>query len=108
MEQLAKILYLRYMEGMKEVLNLGEFKIGDRNSSDYKYFKRVVMDQFYAPMVDFFEDLVRAGVLSRCPCGTNVRRGYKEDCKLCNGAGYVHSESFQEWLKKPVDEEQQA
>ena len=97
--QLAKSIYLRNMEAMKQVLDLGEFKLGGRDAIDYKYFKRVVMDQFYVPMVDIFMALAKKGILSKCGCGTTVRRGYK-DCSLCSGAGFCNSDSFNEWVQE--------
>jgi hypothetical protein len=86
-EQVARVIYFRFMSAMKEVLKLGEFKIGDKSSADYAYFKRIVMDQYYAPLLDLFGLLQSKGLLERCPCGTNARRGYK-NCEWCNGAGF--------------------
>jgi hypothetical protein len=95
--QLAKAIYLRNMSGMKEILNMGEFRIGDRKSKEYKFFKKVVMDEFYNAMSDLFSALEEKGVLAKCPCGTSIRQGYKP-CALCNGAGYCSTEEFRDWL----------
>jgi hypothetical protein len=95
--QIAKSIYLKNMAGMKSILNMGEVKFGDRNSSGYKFFKKVVMDEIYNSMSAFFEEMEDAGVLSRCPCGTTIREGYKK-CSLCNGAGYCNSELFNEFI----------
>ena len=40
--QVAKAIYLRHMVAMKELLNLGELKFGDRNSAPYKLYKKNV------------------------------------------------------------------
>lgn len=89
--QLAKAIYLINMSAMKEILNLGEFKIGSRDSEDYKYFKKVVMDQFYNSMTDVFKDLEDKGLLDKCNCGTTIRKGYKT-CSFCNGASFKNSD----------------
>lgn len=89
-KQLARLIYLRHMSAMKEILKLGEFKIGARNTEEYKYFKKVVMDQFYTAMGEVFSSLERRGLLKRCSCGTSIRQGYKP-CPKCNGAGHCNS-----------------
>lgn len=95
--QLAKAIYLRNMSGMKEILNMGEFRIGNRESKEYKFFKKVVMDEFYNAMTDLFAKLEGRGVLMKCPCGTSIRQGYKP-CSRCNGAGHCNTEEFHEWM----------
>ena len=95
--QLAKAVYLRQMAGMKEILNLGEFRIGSRESKEYKFFKKVVMDQFYNSMLDLFGSLEEKGILERCPCNTTIRQGYKP-CPNCNGAGFCNTTEFAEWM----------
>ena len=91
--QLAKAIYLKMMSGMKEILTLGEMKFGDRTSEPYKFYKKVVMDQFYLGMTEIFEALEKDGMLVKCPCGTGIRQGYKP-CPQCNGAGYCNTEDF--------------
>jgi hypothetical protein len=95
--QLAKAIYLRNMSGMKEILNMGEFRIGNRESKEYKFFKKVVMDEYYNAMSDLFEKLEAKGVLTKCSCGTNIRKGY-QPCPKCNGAGHCNTEEFAEWM----------
>lgn len=102
--QVAKAIYLRHMSGMKEILNLGEIKFGDRNSDPYKYFKKVVMDAFYNAMADVFEALEREGVITQCHCGTTIREGYKS-CPKCNGAGFCNSDAFSNWFE-PEEKDQ--
>jgi len=96
--QLAKTLYLENMSSMKQVLKLGEFKMGGRDSQEYKYFKSVVMDKFYLPMLAFFEHLESLGLLEKCSCGTSIRKGYKT-CQKCNGSGYCNTKKLDEIIK---------
>ena len=95
--QLPKSVYLRLMASMKEILNLGEIKFGDRRSEQYKYFKKVVMNQFYEGMTDIFSTWERAGIVEKCPCGTSIRNGYKP-CEDCHGASFRVTEEFKEWF----------
>jgi hypothetical protein len=95
--QVAKLVYLRLMSSMKEVLRLEEMRQGGRDSDPYRYFKKVVMDQFYNGMGDMFAALEKAGIVSKCPCGTTVRQGYKT-CQRCNGAGYCNSSEADAWI----------
>lgn len=105
--QLAKAIYLRNMSAMKRVLDLGEFKIGKKDSEDYKYFKKVVMDETYNAMTDLFSAMEGRGMLTKCECGTSIRHGYKP-CQNCNGAGYRNSEEFLDWVldDEPEDEDE--
>ena len=95
--QLAKAIYLRNMAAMKEILNMGEFRIGGRESKEYKFFKKVVMDEFYNAMSELFVALEEKGVLMKCSCGTGIRQGYKP-CQKCSGAGHCNSDDFAEWM----------
>lgn len=96
--QLAKAIYLRHMAAMKELLNLGEIKFGDRASSAYKLYKKVVMDEFYNAMSDVFDALDAAGLLQKCPCGTTIRQGYRP-CDKCNGSGRCNTPEFDQMLR---------
>lgn len=90
--QVAKAIYLRHMTAMKELLNLGELKFGDRASAPFKLYKKNVMDEFYNAMTEVFEAFEAAGMLQKCPCGTTIRQGYKP-CDKCNGAGHCNKEA---------------
>lgn len=91
--QVAKAIYLRHMSAMKEVLNLGEMKFGNRESPAYKTYKKIVMDAFYNAMLDVLSSMEKAGVLQKCPCGTTIRQGY-QTCQKCNGAGHCNTDAF--------------
>lgn len=101
--QLAKATYLRHMSAMKEILDLGLIKFGDKNSEQYKYFKRVVMDSFYNAMSDVFQAYEREGLVRPCDCGTGIRNGYKP-CPKCNGSGHCNSVEFDDWFKSTENE----
>lgn len=100
--QIAKAIFLRMMQSMKEILTLGEFKIGDRQSEQYRYFKKVVMDQFYVPMSELFDALQEKGIVESCECGADLRHGYKP-CPLCGGSGFKNTEDFQEYIDTPIE-----
>jgi hypothetical protein len=95
--QIAKAVYLRHMSAMKDILNLGEIKFGERKSDTYRYFKKVVMDAFYTAMNDIFVAMEKEGLLQRCSCGANIRHGYKI-CASCNGSGFRNSDEFNDWF----------
>lgn len=95
--QLARAIYLRNMTGMKEILNLGEVQIGKRDTKEFKFFKKIVMDQFYNAMTELYAALEEKGVLMKCACGASIRQGYKP-CEKCNGAGHCNTEEFHEWI----------
>lgn len=95
-KELAKIIFLQYLSGMKEVLKLGEFKIG-KGTEEYRYFKKVVMDQFYNPMSFVFSHMEKAGMLKRCPCNNTLRHGYNS-CSGCNGSGYCNTDELNDYL----------
>ena len=103
--QLAKAFYLRQMAGMKALLNFGEIKFGGRDDSQYKLFKKTVMDEYYLGLADVFDALVESSLLQKCSCGTNIRKGYKENCVKCNGAGYCNTSSFDDSLCSFLPEE---
>lgn len=96
--QIAKAIYLRSMVGMKEILDMGELKFGNRNTNSYRYFKKIVMDAVYNSMSEVFSAMEREGVLEPCSCGATIRGGYKADCDLCNGCGHKNATEFNEWF----------
>jgi hypothetical protein len=73
---------------MKSILSLAEFKLG-KNTTDYKYFKKEVMDYFYNGLSKFFENLEKKGHVKRCDCGAKLRQGYNP-CPKCGGSGYTN------------------
>lgn len=94
--QLARAIFLQYLAAMKEVLKLGEFKIG-KGTEEYRYFKKVVMDQFYNPMSAIFAAMEKEGLIKKCSCGKSLRHGY-DSCPTCNGSGYCNTDDFADFV----------
>jgi len=88
MRNIAEIVFLSHLEIMKSILDLGEYGLRDDDKA-YKYFKKRTMDDFYNGLRKAFQELEHDGILKRCVCESNLRRGYTE-CKLCHGAGWVN------------------
>jgi hypothetical protein len=89
MKNIAELIFLDQLEVMKEVLDLGAYRLG-KDSKEYSYFKRKVMDLFYNHLRDLFKRLAEEGLIERCSCNGNVRHGYTQ-CPECHGAGYVNA-----------------
>lgn len=83
---IAKEIFLNNLTQMKEILGIGEFKFG-KDSDEYKYFKKQVMNASYNNLTNLFNTLKNENVIERCKCNSNLRRGYT-DCETCNGAGF--------------------
>ena len=88
--QFAKKIFLMNLSVMKQILDLGEFKLG-KKSEDFKYFKKQVMNSFYKSMNKIFKELVNEKILMRCGCKAKIRQGYS-DCPKCGGSGYCNIE----------------
>jgi hypothetical protein len=90
MVQIAKEIFLKQLSQMKNILDLEQFRLGSKDEQ-FKYFKKKVMNEFYEGMLDVFQTMEDAGVLTLCECNSYVRNGYN-DCQHCNGAGYRNSD----------------
>jgi len=84
--EIIKEIFWLCLNIMKSILSLAEFKLG-KNSDDYRYFKKEVMDYFYNNLNKFYENLLKKDILERCKCGSKLRHGYSS-CKDCGGSGY--------------------
>jgi len=82
---IAKEIFHKNLSIMKKILDLGEFKLG--NKADYKYFKKQVMDYFYKDIKKLLKQLLDEKIVVKCNCGAKVRHGYT-DCEYCGGCGY--------------------
>ena len=89
--QIAKVIFLQSLDTMKKILDLGEYKM-DKNSKAFKYYKRQVMKYFYNSLIILFEQLKDEKIISKCKCKSNLKLGFNDNCKICNGAGYVNVE----------------
>lgn len=72
---------------MKSILSLAEFKLG-KNSDDYLYFKKEVMNYTFNGLNKFYQKLVKEGHLEKCKNNCSLRKGYSK-C-ICGGCGYVY------------------
>ena len=86
--QIAKSIFLANLAIMKKVLDLIAFKV-DKNSEDYKYYKKEIMDSFYTKLKKLFSTLETEKVIKKCSCGTNLRKGYRS-CD-CGGSGWINA-----------------
>ena len=87
MKDVIKEIFWLCLSIMKSILSLAEFKLG-KNTADYKYFKKEVMDYFYNGLTKFYENLEKKQILKRCDCGSKLRQGYNP-CSKCGGSGYT-------------------
>jgi len=74
---------------MKKILDLLEFKMG-KNSDEYKYMKKQVMDSVYVNLKKTFKELQESGLIKKCPNKCSLRCGFKT-CQ-CGGSGYINDE----------------
>lgn len=86
MQNIAEVIFLEHLQIMKSILDLGEYGLRDDKKA-YIYFKKQVMNLSYNGLKKIFEELEHEGVLQRCECASNLRKGYT-DCKVCHGAGF--------------------
>jgi len=88
--QIPAIIYLKAMNAMKKILDLVAFKM-DRRTKDFSYAKEEIMNHVYNNLRDAFKELEKADIIEKCPCGANLRQGYKKcDCK---GSGYRNAKN---------------
>ena len=86
--QIAKSIYLKELAVMKKILDLVAFKF-DQRTNEYIYMKKQIMDYTYQAMKILFKQFENEKFIKKCPCGTNVRHGYKS-CD-CGGSGYINT-----------------
>jgi len=86
-DNISALIYQESMSAMKKILDLGEFKIAESNTKSFSYFKSQVMDSTYSALESIFSKMESDGVLKKCSCGADLRKGWK-DCG-CRGSGYV-------------------
>jgi len=84
--QIARAIFHKNLSVMKQILDLGEFKLG-KNSEDFKYYKKQIMDAVYKGLLGLFQVFVEEKLIEKCSCGAKLRQGYN-DCKDCGGSGY--------------------
>jgi len=102
LKNVAEAFHIKSLEKMKNCLEIYEqiyVEKGGRNHSQYKFLKKHLMNVVYGMERDLFERLCEMGILLKCSCGFDVKTGYKDECNLCHGCGYVHSPEFNDLIK---------
>lgn len=84
--QITKEIYLKTLDTMKKTLSLIEFGM-DMRTNKYKYARSQIMDYFYDNLIKLFKHLEEEKIIEKCPCNTNVRKGFKK-CEFCGGSGF--------------------
>ena len=87
--QVARLIFLNGLDTLKKILDLIAFKT-DKNSSDYKYYKKEIMDNTYQNLKKLFKTLFEYKIIKKCPNKCNLRQGYKK-CE-CGGSGWINNE----------------
>lgn len=97
-DQLARIIYHRWMSTMKYTLELEEFSYREkgRNDPKYKTFKKHLMANTYSNLRSLFEDLSELGIIEKAPYDEDVKDGYRDTPS--GGSGFVNTRDFEEWL----------
>jgi len=85
--QIAKEIFHKNLSIMKQILDLGAYKLGGKKSEDFLYYKKQVMDYTYKGLQKLFKQLVDEKILIKCECSAKLRQGYS-DCEFCGGCGY--------------------
>lgn len=85
--QIPKTVFLNTLTSMKKILDLLEFKM-NKNSDEYKYMKKEVMDYTYNALKKTFQELQENKVIKNCPNKCNLRCGFKT-CQ-CGGSGFLN------------------
>ena len=92
-DPITGIIYEEQLSAMKEILDLGQFKIGDKNSKEYLYFKSKVMDSVYGALQKTYDKMLDEGCVERCPSCQGERGLRSGWCSCpCRGSGYVSIE----------------
>lgn len=89
--QVARTIYLSQLSIMKKLLDLMAFKM-DRRTKDFLYVKSQIMDYNYEGLNKLFKKLEEENLIKRCPCRTNVRKGFRK-CS-CGGSGFINTEKI--------------
>ena len=88
--QIAKLIFLKTIDSMKKTLDLAE-ALFDMRTKQFKFFKTQLMDIVYNNLNKLFKHLEEEKIIKKCPCGANLRKGYKS-CLKCNGSGYCNAD----------------
>ncbi len=84
--QIASKLFHMNLSVLKAILSLLEFKLG-KNSTDYIYAKKEIMDSIYNGLKKLFKELEENKIIIKCECKHSLRKGYSS-CEFCGGSGF--------------------
>ena len=85
--QLSAEIYMKTLDTMKKILDLGE-ALFDMRTKQFKFFKSQVMNNTYENLRKLFKYLEDNKILKKCPNKHNLRQGYR-NC-ICKGSGYIN------------------
>lgn len=85
-EHLTADVFQALLGLMKDVLQLGEYKLG-QSSGEYRFYKSTVMDATWKSTRKLMRKWQAAGLVRPCECGHNMRNGWAS-CPHCGGCGY--------------------
>lgn len=96
--QLARMIYHRWMSNMKYTLELEEFSYREKGRNDprYRTFKKHLMANTYDHLRGVFDTLVELGFIEKTDYPEDVKDGYKDT--LSGGSGHVNTQDLDEWL----------
>jgi len=98
--QLPATIFHEIRSLMKFVLDMEERNYArGRDDHQFKFFKKQLMRQTYDTLRKMFKQLEEMGVAAKTPYDEDVKGGYNPDT-VSQGAGYLNSEEFDEWLKE--------
>ncbi len=87
--QIAKAVFLNSVASMKQILDLGKYKLG-KDSEDFIYYKQQVMFYTYDNLKKLYKQFSDEKIIEKCPKKCSLRKGYS-DC-LCGGSGFINYE----------------
>jgi len=90
---ISKSIWEMQLGIMKNVLKLGEFKFGGKESDQFKFFKESIMNFTYDGIKRFYQQMTTEGLFDKCSCGANLRHGWT-DCPECAGSGFADKKKF--------------
>ncbi len=98
-KEIARVVYHRCMSIMKFTLDLKEQEHPDQGKRhpQFKFFKRLLMQQTYQNLRGLFEELSQTGLIQKTEYEEDVKNGYQNS--ISGGAGYRNVDELNEWLE---------
>lgn len=97
--QLARIVYHKFMSVMKSTLELEEMSYREqgRNDPRYKTFKKHLMSNTYNNIRSLLTELADLGIVAPTSYEEDPKDGYKDT--ESGGSGYLNTAEFNKFLK---------